>query len=242
MWAELPTGTGLFQVSTSAALAVGVFQGAATIGELTKVGDFGLGTFDGLDGELILLDGKCFQAGSDGVVERAADDWLTPFAVVTGFTAEIDEKVDESGSLVDLTRRIDQARASDNLFYSIRVDGRFGRLSMRAAMRAKPGEGLLEATRHQSEFETHDIKGTLVGFWSPVWSETVSVPGYHFHFIADDRSMGGHVFAMSGQDLSLKVTSHREFRLLLPGTTGFLGAVLTGDHRSELHEAETGGV
>jgi len=58
----------IYQVSTSGALVQGVYQGCVRVADLKRHGDFGLGTFDSLDGEGIMVDGTCWQACSDGSV------------------------------------------------------------------------------------------------------------------------------------------------------------------------------
>lgn len=229
----------LFQVSTSKALVRGVFDGTTTVGELKRHGDFGLGTFARLDGELIMIDGECFQASSGGTVRPAEDDWETPFALVTRFHADAESDIDAADSIDALFTELDALRSSQNVFVGVRLDGRFDGLSMRAACPARPGEGLLEATRHQSEFEVTDLTGTLVGFWAPEYATSVSVPGYHFHFIADDRSVGGHVFGCRGRDLRVRLHTESDLHLALPETAEFLTADLGGDHSADLRQAET---
>lgn len=60
----------LFQYNTLGALMAGLYGGTLTVGELLEHGDLGLGTLDSIDGELIVLDGKAYQAkGSEGKVE-----------------------------------------------------------------------------------------------------------------------------------------------------------------------------
>ena len=146
----------LFQVSTSNALVQGVFSGAVTVRDLKRNGDFGLGTFDRLDGELIMLDGVCYRATGGGVVTSPPDDARVPFAVVTHFRSDL-SLATGPGSLTDLTTALDGARPSENLFVGIQVSGIFERLSLRAACAAESGENLLEATAHQSEFRVVDI-------------------------------------------------------------------------------------
>src|SRR5262249_33600418 len=75
----------LFQVSTTGALVQGVYKGAVTVGELRKHGDFGLGTFEGLDGEMVVVDGRFYQVRSDGRITEPPDTAPVPFAVVTTF-------------------------------------------------------------------------------------------------------------------------------------------------------------
>lgn len=229
----------LFQVSTSNALAQGVFSGAVTVGELRRHGDFGLGTFAGLDGELILIDGVCFRAGGGGAVEEVGDDREVPFALVTRFVADVDSAIETSVGLAELAKRLDALRPSQNLFAGIRVDATFDSLTLRAACPARPGEGLLEATHHQSEYEVVGVAGTLVGFWTPEYARAVGVPGYHFHFISDDRQVGGHVLDVVGGPLEVGMQIESGLHLAIPETAAFLAADLSGEHGSEIEAAET---
>lgn len=229
----------LFQVSTSNALAQGVFSGAVTVGELRRHGDFGLGTFAGLDGELVLIDGECFQAGFAGDVVAVDDDWEVPFALVTRFVSDLETGIETANSLVDLGDQIDSLRPSENLFAGIRIDATFDTLTLRAACPARPGEGLLEATRHQSEYTVDGHVGTLVGFWAPEYARAVGVPGYHFHFISDDRKLGGHVLDVGGGPLQVAMQVESGLHLAIPETAAFLSADLSGDHGAEIEAAET---
>jgi acetolactate decarboxylase len=229
----------LFQVSTSNALVQGVFIGAVTVRDLKRHGDFGLGTFDGLDGELIMLDGVCHRATGGGAVTSPTDDARVPFAVVTHFQSDLSLAAGP-GSLTDLTTALDASRPSENLFVGIRASGIFERLSLRAACAAEPGEDLVEATAHQSEFRVVDIEGTLVGFWAPLYARAVNVPGYHFHFISGDRRLGGHVLEMEAGPLDVGIHVESELHIAIPETEEFLAADLSGDHQEALHQAETG--
>src|SRR5215510_12019818 len=78
----------LYQVSTATALVEGIYQGAVRIGTLREHGDLGLGTFENLDGEMVILNGHFFQVRSDGSVRECDDDVLSPFAVITHFAPE----------------------------------------------------------------------------------------------------------------------------------------------------------
>lgn len=229
----------LFQVSTGTALAEGVFDGAITVRDLLGHGDFGIGTYDRLDGELVLLDGRCFRAGAGGRVEEASPEWTTPFAVVTRFTPDVVADLDDVGSLAGLQGRIDDLRSSDNVFVAVRVTGTFDRMSLRAACRARPGEGLVEATSHQSEFSREDVAGTMIGFWTPEYVSSVGIPGYHFHFLAEDRTTGGHVLDVVATDLRVELDIEREVHVALPTTKEFLEADLRADATQDLEVAES---
>ena len=227
----------MYQVSTAGALVEGVFQGAISVGTLREHGDFGLGTFDDLDGEMVLLDGKVFRVRSDGSVEEAAGDALTPFAVATRFEAGPGVTM-AVGSLPALTTKIDGLRASSNVFFAVRVDGRFDRMKVRVVCRSAPGVRLVEATSHQVERELGPITGTLVGFWSPPYASGLEVAGYHFHFLADDRRAGGHVLDCAGGELQAQIQMEGSVHLALPDNRAFLSADLEGDPTDDLARAE----
>jgi hypothetical protein len=97
----------LYQVSTSTALVEGIYQGAVRVGTLREHGDLGLGTFEDLDGEMVVVDGQFFQVRSDGSVRKCDDDDLSPFAVVTRFTSDVAATLPQCPDLSHLTVRFD---------------------------------------------------------------------------------------------------------------------------------------
>ena len=129
----------LFQVSTSTALVEGVYGGVVTIAELKRHGSFGLGTFDGLDGEMLALDGHFYQVLGDGSVREATDDAMAPFAVVTEFHPECEFAIDRVESFADLTAQLDSRRNTGNLFFAVRIDGRFTYIRTRALCKTASG-------------------------------------------------------------------------------------------------------
>ncbi len=228
----------LFQVSTSTALVEGIYKGAVSIGHLREHGDFGLGTFEGLDGEMLAFDGRFFQIRSDGTVREAADSDLSPFAAVTHFKAEHSVDVAEAPDLEALLARLDGLRASNNVFYAIRIDGQFNFMHTRAMCKSEEGTPLAVAAAHQPEFRMREVGGTLVGFWSPPYVKTLEVPGYHLHFITDDRGAGGHLLECSGRALRVQIEQVNELRVALPENEEFLKADLTRDPAGDLDKAE----
>jgi acetolactate decarboxylase len=228
----------LFQVSTAGALVEGVYQGAVSVGLLREHGDFGLGTFEGLDGEMVVLDGHVFRVSSNGEVHEVPDDATTPFAVVTRFGEPDAVVVDGIDDLAALRGAVDAQRASANVFFAVRVDGHFDAVHVRAACRTAPGVPLAVATEHQAEFELRAIDGTMVGFWSPPYASGVEIAGYHLHFLSDDRRAGGHVLDCRGRALSVRVQEESDVHLALPDTTAFRAADLTRDPSADLDRAE----
>ena len=230
----------MFQLSTSGAIVQGVYQGAMTVGDLRRHGDTGLGTFEDLDGELILVDGRCYQARSDGTVAMAPDTGLTPFATVVAFSTDASQDVSDVTSFDDLTSRLDAMRPNVNDFFAWRITGHLDRLRMRAACRHASGTPLVEAVADQAVFDMGDISVTIVGFWSPPYAEAVTVPGYHLHAVSDDRRHGGHVFDLAAGRLSVAMHRVSDLHLALPETAEFLQARLSGETSAALDRTERG--
>jgi acetolactate decarboxylase len=167
----LSTHHTIFQVSTATALVEGIYQGAVRIGDLREHGDLGLGTFEDLDGEMVIVDGRFFQVRCDGSVREIDETVLSPFAVITRFAPGPAVTVNECPDMGHLTNRFDTLRHTDNLFFALRVDGQFDYVHARAMCRTQEGVPLVQAAAVQPEFEFHDIKGTLVGFGPPTTRE-----------------------------------------------------------------------
>jgi acetolactate decarboxylase len=228
----------LFQVSTSGALVQGIYERAVSSRVLLDYGDFGLGTFENLDGEMVVLDGAIYQVRSDGKVLNITDDVGTPFAVVTHFIADQDQLVENASSFEEITKICDQYRDSDNLFYAFRIDGRFAHIHTRAMKATLDGLPLAKAAAIQPEFEFADVEGTLVGIWAPQFSSAFNIAGYHFHFLSEDRTKGGHLLECSGKSLRVRVDRLNDFHLSLPESEEFLRADLTKDTSKDLAYAE----
>lgn len=228
----------LFQVSTSGALVAGVYAGAVTVKSILEHGDFGLGTFANLEGEMVVLDGRAYQVRGTGAVSEASPEAAAPFAVVTRFAPEVDIETGAVASLEALAKRCDTQRPSSNIFYAFRLDGRFSHVRTRAVTAPQPGVRLIDAAKAQAEFRFTDIAGTLVGLWSPGFSSAFSVPGYHFHFLSDDRQHGGHLLECAAGQLRLRLEALTDFHLALPENEAFLKADLSKNAADELAYAE----
>ena len=228
----------LWQLSTSTAVVEGVFGGALQVKDLIDHGDFGLGTFEQLDGEGILLDGVCWQVRADGSVIKAPPEEAIPFWVATHFEAERHLTVSAIQSLQELGEQIDPVCPGANFFVAIRVKGVFEHVEMRTVSRVPEGMGLLEASNNQTTFKAEKVSGSLVGFWSPTHTTSLNIPGYHFHFLADDHSSGGHVLDVKADALEVELDFQSNLRLALPETKQFLEADLSRDISEDLHQAE----
>jgi acetolactate decarboxylase len=228
----------LFQVSISGALVAGVYDEEVSVKSILEHGDFGLGTFANLDGEMVVLDGRVYQVQGTGRVSEARPNAGAPFAVVTRFSPQTDVDAEPVANFKELEERCDKYRNSGNIFYALRLDGRFRKVRTRAVNPPRPGTRLVDAANAQSEFSFNDIDGTLIGLWSPGFSSAFSISGYHFHFLSKDRQHGGHLLDVDSGPLRLKVEALTDFHLALPESESFLKADLSKNTAEELAYAE----
>ena len=232
-----PAGV-VYQYSTINALLEGVYDGEMTCGKLLRHGNFGLGTFNALDGEMVVIDGAVYKIGSDGKARRMGPGEMTPFAMVVSFEPNMIFNIEHDGELT-LESLLEFKVPESNLIQAIRIDGHFKHLKLRSVPKQKRPYGrLAKIVEGQSVFELRQVRGTLVGFLIPPYFAGVNMPGYHFHFITEDRSRGGHVLKCRTGHVVMQIDEIPEFRMLLPESGDFLKAKLTGDRSAELEKAE----
>jgi acetolactate decarboxylase len=240
--AVAPRATGLhtlFQTSTINALLDGVYDGDLPVATLRQHGDFGLGTLNGLDGELVQVDGQVFQVRSDGTARRVPDDARVPFANTTFFHADRSVTVEKPLSFQQMTAYLDTLLRSCNIFHAIRIEGTFAYVRTRSVPRqAKPYPRLAEVVKTQPTFEFRNQRGVMVGFWTPDYAASLNAPGYHFHFLTADRTGGGHVLDCTLGQVKISVEDIPRLFLDLPRTREFQAAVLATESRRELNKVE----
>lgn len=207
----------LFQASTIGALLDGAYEGDLSFAELAEHGDLGLGTLNGLDGEMIALDGRFYRADVEGNVSEIEATALTPFAVVTEFEPAVEIELDGPHDHLQLLARLDESIPADPASCAIRLDGRFGLVRARSVPRQSPPyRPLTEVVLEQNVFELADVEGTMLGFRFPDYVEGIEVSGYHLHFISADRSRGGHVLASRSDGLRARLDPSSELHIELP--------------------------
>jgi acetolactate decarboxylase len=207
----------LFQASTIGALLEGAYDGDLSFAELAAHGDLGLGTLNGLDGEMIALDGAFFRADVDGAVNPIAATAKTPFAVVTNFEPTIDERLREPLSHDRLLEWIDALIPAAAPSCAVRLDGRFALVQLRSVpAQAPPYRPLAEVVADQHVFELEEVEGTMLGFRFPAYAEGIEVAGYHLHFISEDRTRGGHVLGSQSRRLRLRIDPSDDLHIELP--------------------------
>jgi acetolactate decarboxylase len=229
----------LFQFSTITALQEGIYDGELTLVELKKHGDFGVGTFDKLDGEMVVLNDTVYQVRTDGVPFALDLKNKIPFADVLFFYADTAYSYKDTLTLSSFQKILDASFSSINLIYAIRIDGVFKSVKVRSVPpQSKPYPRLIDAAKHQAVFEYENIKGTIVGFKLPKYMEGVGVSGYHLHFISADRKRGGHLLDCRIDDVKIQTEAVNKFELVLPQNSDFLNAKNIISNEKEIKKIE----
>lgn len=240
------------QVSVIDALLAGVYDGPTTIAQLKEAGDFGIGTFNALDGELVMLDGVVYQVAHSGAVNVMPDDAQTPFATVCQFKSyfgalpleAIQSFEDFDVRWQTLAMYFPGGHRSENYFFALKLTGRFSTIKARSVPKQEPPyKPLAEVVADQNVFNFAEIEGTMVGFYCPPYVRGVNVPGWHFHFISEDRQLGGHVLDFSVDEPGAVTADWQQLydlELMLPTDTDFAVVDLTPDRAEELETVERG--
>src|SRR5579864_7236366 len=230
----------LYQTSLMSALMAGIYEGEMNYGEIRKHGDFGLGTFNQLDGEMIGFDGTFYQLRSDGSARPVTGEQKTPFAVVTFFQPEQELDVARPMTKSELLAMIEKATDA-NLFNAVRVDGVFDEVRTRTVQRqARPFPPLTEAAKHQAEKVFTNVQGTLAGFRTPTFAQGIGVAGFHLHFLRLDKQAGGHALDYRLRAGKVQICTVHDLRVELPTSTEFLQTNFEDQALNEKIEASEG--
>lgn len=237
---QSPQNKTLSQVSTINALLDGVYDGEISCRQIMKRGDFGLGTFNRLAGEMVILDGTLYQIKADGQVYTPDPSINTPFAAVCQFNADKTLPVKKGSDYQAVKDLIDQHCSSKNLFYAIEIKGRFKDMTTRSVpAQTKPYPPLKEVAEKEEVFPMKNVTGTIVGFRCPAYVKGINVVGYHLHFISDDHRRGGHVLSFKILSGTCRVERLNKFFLHLPDSNSEFAEVdMARDRTRELHEVE----
>ena len=233
----------MYQVSLLQGLTFGDYYGSITVEELEKNGDTGIGTFNRLNGELIMVDGETYRAAGDGSVELVSDEETIPFSVVTYLDPDETRDLREIRSYEELCKALDEivAQRGKNRFYMVRIDGSFNEINVRSVnAQDEPYEPLVDALeRDQTFFNYENIEGTMIGLYCPPYMADLNAVGWHLHFISKDKTKGGHVLGIDFDDAVLTWDDTDEFQIKLPQNEMFAGFDLTIDQTEDIKKAET---
>ncbi len=220
------------------ALVEGIYEQNIPLTEILKHGDFGLGTFNDLDGEMVLLDGQTYRVAADGRVSLVDAQTLTPFACVTFYRPMSYEDSNGELAYAQFLDWLANLMPSPNLFYAFRIDGEFKQVRTRSVSKQENYRPLVEVTKEQSEFQFEDVTGTLVGFFTPAFMASLSVPGFHLHFLSWDRQQGGHLLECQAKQVRAEIQFLYTVELSLPLNVEYLLWDFQRDIRGDLDKAE----
>lgn len=210
------------QVSTYGALQAALYQPVMSYERLQTYGDFGIGTFEAMDGEMVAEGGDFFQVPFSGRARAVRPSQTTPFAVVTFFDADRRFRLNRQVDQASLGTGIDARLPTVNALYAIRVTGRFSYVQTRSVARqTTPYPPLSEVVAGNRTFDLRNVRGTLVGFRFPSYVGSANVPGYHWHFVTEDGTAGGHMLTLRARGLKVAVDVSRDWQVILPDTAAF---------------------
>ncbi len=223
--AEMPKGGRdvVTQVSSYDALALGLYDGVASLESLRSDGDFGLGTLHGWNGEIILMDGKYHLVDGAGIGKEVTDlGATTPFLEMTWFDEDERRTLPDNTTYEQFRKTPEAFLPSINSIVAVRIEGKFRSVKARSMhTQEKPYKVMSELVKTQPVFDFTDVEGTLVGFWSPPSMKGVSLAGWHLHFLTKDGKGGGHVLEFTSGDAIMKLDPSLEFRWQIPGTSDY---------------------
>lgn len=240
---DTTSGDVLYQVALLQSLVQGYYDGIVTVGELKQHGDTGIGTFEGVNGEMIVLDGIVYQAVADGSIAIPPDEETVPFSNVTFF--DTDETLPLSG-IADMAALQDAMnsvvdRLGANCFYMVKIEGKYDSIKVRSEYKQeKPYRALdVALAEDQTEFDYENVSGTVVGLYCPDYMGGLNNTGWHFHFITEDRTRGGHVLQLSVADAEASFDMTDGFEMALSRDTVFQDMELAKNVDEAIHRAET---
>lgn len=221
----------IFHYSVLKALDNGILEGTITTGELKKHGDNGLGTFNELNGEMIMMDHVVYRVSADGKILKPGDETLVPYSIVSFYDQE---EVLHMEGLIDypsLKAYVEERLPSQNLFYAFRISGEFDYIKCGGANKQeKPyTKSLTEMSADRPVFESKNISGTLIGFWCPAYIGDINTVGFHLHFLSDDQSIGGHLMEFHSRSLNIGYDVKSVYEINLPDTKDFQQAHFRSD-------------
>ena len=239
-----PEREAIYQVALLQSLAQGHYDGIITVGELKEHGDTGIGTFEGVNGEMIVLDGVVYQAIHDGSIVVPPDSETVPFSNVTYFEPDLTLSLSGIADMASLQEQLGAAVQDNgaNLFYMVRISGTFSAIKVRSEYKQeKPYRELdVALAADQVEFDFANIRGTMVGLYCPAFMGGLNSVGWHFHFITEDRTQGGHVLQVSIDSAEAAMDATPAFALMLPDDdAAFQQMDLSRDMDAAIHRAET---
>lgn len=230
----------LYQHGTLGTLMAGLLEGTASINDLLEHGDLGIATLTGSDGEVIFVDGKAYHANEHKEFIELTGDEMTPYATVTKFKADSSFKTSNKNQ-EEVFDEVKKQMTSENMFSAVKISGTFKKMHVRMMPGQEPPyTRLIDSARRQPEETRENIKGSIVGFFTPELFHGIGSAGFHIHFANDDRNLGGHVLDFIVDDVTVEIQNFETFEQHFPinNKTFTETEIDYGDVADEIREAE----
>ncbi|MBR6014121.1 MAG: acetolactate decarboxylase [Selenomonadaceae bacterium] len=229
------------QIALLQSLTLGHFDGSISAKNLKKLGDIGIGTFDGLNGEMIFLDGVIYRANGDCKINVVDDAETIPFSNVTFFDKDFSIKLENVSGKTAVEEKLNELvkKNGENNFYMVKIKGNFDEILVRSEKAAKkPYPTLVKALETQKEISQKNISGTIVGLYCPKFMSSLNSVGWHFHFVSEDKNFGGHVLEMKIKSCDAEFDNTAKFSMILPEDKDFQNLDLGKDLSKDIKKAE----
>lgn len=212
----------IHQYAPTVSLLNTVYDGELKVGDMAKQGDIGLGTVNGLAGELVAVDSVIYLIDAKGGITVAPDDMKSPSMTMLDFHPTKTVEVANVDSMQSLSTKLQSEMDSKNSFYSYKMHGTFPFLRMASAHKVKDDNvPLFEYLATREMYTRENIKGTLVGLYTPEYLGNISIPGLHLHFLSDDLTLGGHLEDIKLDKQTVDIEEINQINLTLPKVEKF---------------------
>ncbi len=225
----------LFQLGNTSALFSGAIEGDTTYGQLKSKGDFGLGTLNDIDGEMVALDGHFYQIKQKGETIPIDPNWKTPFVELVKFSHSNVIHFEKIDNYAILKQFLKSKLDNQNIPYAIKITGIFQLLTLRSR---SPRTALKTKVQIEETYFTENVKGTLVGFFFPEYLLSLTVPKFHFHFIADNKKLSGHVLELKAKNVDIEINAINQIELAFPQTPTYKNAKMTAATAEKYHNTQ----
>lgn len=202
-------------ISLNSAIRLGQYDGTATAADVMKYGDFGVGSEEALNSEIIFLDGKLYSIPATGKVTQLSLQRKIPFAAVKFFKSEVVITLNKDLQTLKQFEFYLDSLLDRNRFAAIKVTANFAYVKFRSFYEQQPPYVPL-AEASAAMFEHHDFNGTLVGFYTPKAAEVLNSPSYHFHIIDQAKTTGGHLLECKLSQAKIEIDYANQLVIDLP--------------------------
>lgn len=206
----------VYNIGRYDSLAKGNYQGLFSLLNYKNYANFGLGANVGLGGEMTILDNNFYLFSGSGIISNGIDNNDSAcFATGCKFIAKSDFNLSAKLNFLQLISDLNTYIKDTQLIYAIKITAQFDSLVTRAPLKQhKPYQPLDSVIKYENRFYHKNISGTMVGFWFPKKYINLNVPGFHFHFISTDKTVGGHVLQLKFQQAAVQLAEYKNFSIL----------------------------